>query len=110
MVPQGRFNVDGEVNKDAYLYDQFILGSPRLRNIDPNSPVEAAYVQAQMAFNRKMDFVRLNRKELKNNGIKTYLFNINEEIDGKVIYNEEFVVKYEMDNIFGIYADYWNFE
>jgi len=49
-------------------------------------------------------------KELKNNGIKTYLFNINEENDGKVFYNEEFVVKYEMDNIFGIYADYWNFE
>ena len=67
MVPQGRFNADGEVNRDGYLYDQFILGSPRLRNIDPDSPEEAAYVQAQMAFNRKMDFVRLNKKELKNN-------------------------------------------
>lgn len=45
-------------------------------------------------------------KDLKRNGIKTYVFYINFE-DG---IDEEYVVKYEMDNIFGIYADNWSFQ
>ena len=45
-------------------------------------------------------------KELKQNGIKVYLYNIG---DYKEI-NEDYVVKYEMDYIYGIYADEWEFK
>ena len=42
----------------------------------------------------------------KKNGIKVYLYNIG---DYKEI-NEDYVVKYEMDYIYGIYADEWEFK
>jgi len=45
-------------------------------------------------------------KELKENNIKTYVYHLNIDL-GK---DENYVVKYELDNIYGIYADNWNFE
>jgi glycerophosphoryl diester phosphodiesterase len=44
-------------------------------------------------------------EELKKNDIKVYVYHVNFE-EGK---NEEYVVKYEMDYIYGIYADQWDF-
>lgn len=44
-------------------------------------------------------------KELKKNGIKVYVYNVNGRIDR----DEDYVVKYEMDYVYGIYADKWNF-
>ncbi|MEZ4796837.1 MAG: sulfatase-like hydrolase/transferase [Flavobacteriaceae bacterium] len=44
-------------------------------------------------------------KSLKENGIKVYVYNVNDRIDR----DEDYVVKYEMDFIYGLYADKWNF-
>jgi glycerophosphoryl diester phosphodiesterase len=44
-------------------------------------------------------------KELKENGIKTYVYNLN--LDAGM--DEEYVTKYEMDYIYGMYADSWSF-
>lgn len=44
-------------------------------------------------------------EEFKANGINIYAFHVNHDYG----YDEEYVVKYEMDHIFGIYADEWNF-
>ncbi len=44
-------------------------------------------------------------KDLKKHGIKAYAFHINAEVTK----DEKYVVKYEMDHIYGIYADNWNF-
>lgn len=49
-------------------------------------------------------------KDLKKNGIKVYIYNVNEEIEDHNYFNEDYVVKYEMDNIYGIYADRWSFD
>lgn len=44
-------------------------------------------------------------KDLKKNGIKVYVYNVNDRIDR----DEDYVVKHEMDYVYGIYADKWNF-
>lgn len=44
--------------------------------------------------------------EFKRNNIKVYAYHINFESG----YDEDYMTKYEMDFIFGIYADDWNFE
>lgn len=44
-------------------------------------------------------------KELKFNGIKVYVYNVNENVD----IGEDYVVKFEMDYIYGMYADDWDF-
>ncbi|WP_452220073.1 sulfatase-like hydrolase/transferase [Lacinutrix salivirga] len=44
-------------------------------------------------------------KALKRNDIKVYAYNVNEYIDR----DEMYVVKHEMDYIYGIYADDWEF-
>jgi lipoteichoic acid synthase len=44
-------------------------------------------------------------QELKRNGIKTYVYHLNFD----PVIDEDYVVKYEMDNIYGIYADEWAF-
>ena len=44
--------------------------------------------------------------ELKENNIKAYVYHVGFDI-GK---DEEYVVKYEMDYIYGLYADKWNFK
>jgi hypothetical protein len=44
--------------------------------------------------------------EMKKNNIHVYVYNVNSDIDR----GEEYVVKYEMDFVYGIYADKWNFE
>jgi len=44
-------------------------------------------------------------EELKRNDIKVYVYHVNFE-EGR---NEEYIVKYEMDYIYGIYADQWDF-
>ena len=44
-------------------------------------------------------------KELKANNIKVYAYHLNFDSSK----DEEYVVKYEMDAIYGIYADTWNF-
>ena len=54
-------------------------------------------------------FINKNKsllKELRKNNIKIFAYHINydEGID------EDYVTKYEMDAIFGIYADEWTFE
>ena len=54
-------------------------------------------------------FIKDNKallEEFKNNNIKPFAYHINSDIG----INEEYVVKYEMDYIFGIYADEWSFE
>ncbi|WP_157811579.1 sulfatase-like hydrolase/transferase [Lacinutrix sp. Bg11-31] len=45
-------------------------------------------------------------KALKENNIKVFAYNINEMIDR----DENYVVKYEMDYFYGIYADHWEFK
>ncbi|MGB1307624.1 MAG: sulfatase-like hydrolase/transferase [Oceanihabitans sp.] len=55
------------------------------------------------------NFIKSNKKllkQLKENNINAYAYHIN--FDPEI--NEEYVVKYEMDYIYGIYADLWNFE
>lgn len=44
-------------------------------------------------------------KELKDNGIKVYVYHLNFDKSK----DEDYVVKYEMDAIYGIYADTWDF-
>ena len=44
-------------------------------------------------------------EELINQGIKAYAFHLN--FDAGI--DENYAVKYEMDYIYGIYADKWNF-
>ncbi len=44
-------------------------------------------------------------KELKKNNIRVYVYHINQDT-GK---DEEYVTKYEMDLIYGMYADNWDF-
>jgi len=44
--------------------------------------------------------------EYKLNGINPYVYNINFDPG----FDEEYVVKYEMDFIYGIYADDWSFK
>ena len=51
---------------------------------------------------RHLDFLI----DLKNNGIKVYVFQLNPD-KGE---DEEYVVNYEMDYIYGVYADEWEFE
>lgn len=54
-------------------------------------------------------FIKDNKRlleEFKNNGIRPFVYNIN--FDTGI--DEDYVVKYEMDYIFGIYADVWSFE
>ena len=41
----------------------------------------------------------------KKQGIKVYVFNLNYEL--KI--DEEYVAKHEMDQIYGVYADDWDF-
>ncbi len=45
-------------------------------------------------------------KDLKQNNIKVFFYYLNYEIDR----DENYVVKHEMDYIYGIYADKWGFE
>ncbi|MDN5210840.1 sulfatase-like hydrolase/transferase [Fulvivirgaceae bacterium BMA12] len=45
-------------------------------------------------------------EDLKKHGIKAYAFHINVDVTK----DEKYVVKYEMDHIYGIYADNWNFQ
>lgn len=45
-------------------------------------------------------------KDLQKNNIKVFFYYLNYEIDR----DENYVVKHEMDYIYGIYADKWNFE
>jgi len=54
-------------------------------------------------------FIQRNEKllnEYKKFGIKTYAYHINQ--DNGI--NEDYTVKYELDNIYGIYADKWSFD
>lgn len=44
-------------------------------------------------------------KKLKQNNIRVYVYNVNDRIDR----GEDYVVKYEMDYVYGLYADEWNF-
>jgi Sulfatase len=44
--------------------------------------------------------------KLKENNIRTYVFHVGIDIAK----DEEYVVKYEMDYIYGLYADKWNFK
>jgi glycerophosphoryl diester phosphodiesterase len=53
-------------------------------------------------------FIRSNQaflKELKSNNIKAYAFHLN--FDAGI--DEDYVVRYEMDYVYGIYADKWQF-
>lgn len=58
-------------------------------------------------------FIEKNKKllkKLKNNGIKVYVYHIN--IDGGLNdtgIDENYVTKYELDYIYGMYADKWSF-
>ncbi len=54
-------------------------------------------------------YINSNRKflkELKNNGINSYIYHVNFE-KGK---DESYFLKYEMDYIYGMYADQWSFQ
>ena len=65
----------------------------------------------KVTFSRHNLFLKKKILEnLKKNKIKVYVYHINEEIEDHVYFNEDYVVKYEMDNIYGIYADKWSFE
>lgn len=48
-----------------------------------------------------IDFIH----QLQENGIKVFIYNLNFD----PLINENYVVRYEMDNIYGIYADEWEF-
>ena len=59
-------------------------------------------------------FIKENKellKKLKENNIKVYVYSVNKDsgvVDtGK---DEEYVTKYEIDYVYGMYADKWNFE
>ena len=73
-IPAGRFNENGNVNRDAYLHAEWINDSPRLQSQEmkpDGTPVysskdEAAYALAQKAYNRKMDVIGLNDASVKN--------------------------------------------
>jgi hypothetical protein len=52
--------------------------------------------------NKNLDFLI----RLKDIGIKVYVFQLDHE-NGE---DEEYVVNYEMDHIYGMYADVWEFE
>ena len=60
-----------------------------------NIAVSRSFIEANVYF----------LKQLKLNNIRTYVYHINFE-EGK---DERYVVDYEMDYIFGIYADNWEF-
>jgi len=45
-------------------------------------------------------------KALKKNDIRVFVYNVNDRIDR----DEDYVVKYEMDYVFGVYADKWDFQ
>lgn len=53
-------------------------------------------------------FILSNEKlleELSKNEIKVYVYNVNQEYDK----DEDFVAKFELDYVFGMYADKWSF-
>ena len=45
-------------------------------------------------------------KALKKNDIRVFVYNVNDRIDR----DEDYVVKYEMDYDYGVYADKWDFQ
>lgn len=54
-------------------------------------------------------FIKNNKamlKEFKNNNIKVFAYHINFDVG----FDEDYVTKYEMDYIYGIYSDKWTFE
>ncbi len=59
-------------------------------------------------------FIKENKgllKKLKENGIKVYVYHVNQDedvLDSGM--DEEYVTKYELDYVYGMYADKWNFE
>lgn len=59
-------------------------------------------------------FIRKNKellKKLKENHIKVYVYNVNQNegvMDSGI--DEEYVTKYELDYVYGMYADDWMFE
>lgn len=52
---------------------------------------------------QSIEFRKNLLKQLKNNNIKVYVFHVNFE-EGK---DEEHVLDYELDHVYGMYADYW---
>lgn len=76
------------------------LGEDRVSELKSLGVKDLAFSRRSIAKN--LDFLT----QLKDNGIKVYVFQLNHD-EGK---DEEYVVNYEMDYIYGLYADEWEFE
>ncbi len=74
------------------------LGNNAVEKLKKNDITHVAISRTFIAENTKL------LKQLKANNIKVYAFHLNSEK------NEDYVVKYEMDFIYGIYADTWTFQ
>jgi hypothetical protein len=75
------------------------MGGSKLKKLKELGINEVAISRTYIAAN--LDFLR----ELKENNIKAYAFHLNQQSG----IDEAYVVKYEMDYIYGIYADKWDF-
>jgi len=91
-----------ECNIKAPILAQRLLLAPqqnRFKTLKNNNIKHIALSRSVLAANIPL------LKELIKNDIKVYLYNVNFEIDK----DEEYVVKYELDFAYGLYADKWNF-
>ena len=82
----------------------FQLGEDRI-NILKNLNIDKVTFSRHNLYKKKKIL-----EDLKKNKIKVFIYHVNEKIEDYVYFNEDYVVKYEMDNIYGIYADKWIFE
>ncbi|MFK8056461.1 MAG: sulfatase-like hydrolase/transferase [Saprospiraceae bacterium] len=82
------------------MASQFIMKDLDQAKIDQLKAMGVGHVGLSR---RIIPFSSKRLKLLKDNGIKVYAFLINHDVG----YDEEYVVKYEMDYIYGIYADDW---
>lgn len=90
----------------------------KIRSAIPSQNVIANYSKEDIKSLKKMGVkhIAISRKfisdnqdllsEFKANNIKAYAYHINFDNE----FDEEYVTKYEMDFIYGIYADEWSFE
>ena len=76
------------------------LGEETLSSLKKYNIKEVAFSRESIALNLELLI------KLKENNIKVYGYHINDNIDKDEIY----VVKHEMDIIYGIYADIWSFK
>ncbi|PWD97997.1 sulfatase-like hydrolase/transferase [Marinilabilia rubra] len=81
---------------------QVVVDNLKGNKIDKLKELGVAYVAISRNYvSPNMELIR----KLKNNGIKVFVYHINFD----PLIDENYVVRYELDNVYGIYADEWNF-